>query len=82
MYVCVCVSSLLQDAKKAYRLSVEIHKSFETLGSISSDRGRLSKEAHTLEAQVADLESQVNEDNLKQVTSELERIRLDKQTSS
>lgn len=71
-----------EDAKKAYRFSVEIHKSFESLGIITSDRGRLSKEAYALEAQVADLESQVDEDNLKQVTSELERIRLEKQTAA
>ena len=71
-----------QDAKKAYRLLVEIHQSFESLGVISSDRGRLSKEVHALEAQVADLESQVNEDNLRQVTNELERIQLEKQQAA
>ena len=66
-----------EDAKKAYRISVEIHKSFQALGSISSERGRLAREEHGLEARVADMEANVNDETLKQVTDELQRVRLE-----
>ena len=64
-----------EDAKGAYRISADIHKAFQSLGAISSERGRLAREAHALEARVADMEAQVNEDTLRQVTDELQRVR-------